>query len=83
MYLWRWGGMLLNIFILLYLIYLLSLLKYREPSPLWQEVKYSSHIQDLHTLTIVNPFAQSTETQPRASGNDVVCPHKAITHREV
>lgn len=77
MYLLIWVGMLLNIFILLDLIYSLSLLKYRDPSSLWQEVKYSSYIQDLHTLAIVNPFAQSnTETQFRASGNDVVLPHR-------
>lgn len=42
-----------------------------------KEAKYGSHIQDLHTLAIINPFAQcNTETQSRASGDDVVLPHR-------
>lgn len=60
--------MLLNIFILLHLIYL-SLLKYRGPPSLWQEVKDSCHTQDLRTLAIVKPFAQSTrELSPEPVG---------------
>lgn len=65
MYLWICVGMLLNIFILLDLICLLSLLKYRELLDCDKEAKYNSHIQDLHTLAIINPFALSnTEINP-------------------
>lgn len=62
---------------------MLSLLKYRNSLDC-DEVKYNSHIQDLHTLAIINPFALSnTETQSRASEEDVGLLTEPITHRSI